>query len=202
VWQATQIRLASHAKFVATYRLWSSIVAIIATPPGILSLIFLSLNDQDSGFVKKLKKRLPLLSPLLVRRIGGLVNFMSFHGLVDQNSSIMHITGEYPSNYFVENGNSYNLTDTVANGLGRINFQRNLNAVMTATIGIQTSMLSLPIDQLIGGASKTLQASSSVLKTTKDVVDKGKTVVDMYTKTKTWVNSQRGDSVDIFIAAM
>lgn len=171
-------------------------VAVVATT-------FLILAQERQEFLRLLAARCTSLSPLLVARIGGVMNYLVLHRVIPDTGAVDAIQGTYPV-VRAQNGDLAGAVYSVQNALGRLSIPRDLKMAMECTVGVQTDMLMLGFDKVLGQVTGTMRNASGNAKLAQDTYsytmrgfDAGKKIDELRGMLKKTPNP-----VDTFVACM
>lgn len=175
------------------------------TPLGVLGAAFVLMCEKDGSFTGALSRRCPTLAPLLVYRIGAVVNFLAERGITDQRAVASDVTGIYPNNTPSAGASPDTAVISVRNALQALAIPGNLTAAMNCVVGIQDSIIMLGVDKILGAADTTLQGASGAYKMTRTAqgyANSAGAAKEKLKQLRDFIQAQRGNSPDIFIAMM
>lgn len=174
------------------------------TPIGVVASTFVILTQEKRGFPRSLSKRLDSFAPLLVVRIGAVLNHLASHHVIDHRAQVSNVQGKYP-NVVALGGDYGSVNDQVKSSLQALSIPAALAATMQTIVGMHDAALSAGFDKAIGvatgaakGAYKKIEMASKVKGYGQKALDTGKKTMELRTALK----NAKGDPVDLFISIM
>lgn len=176
----------------------------VHTHVGVVGATFLMISREKPNFPALISRRTSMMAPLLVVRIGGMLNFLAENAIIDQRAAATGVTGIYP-NCRPVGGDWEGAVISVRNQLQALMIPVALDATMKCVVGIQNDIFMLGVDKVIGAASQTVKTTFSAVGTgtkyagyAQQGFDKGKKLTELHAAIKKY----RGDPVDLLISIM
>ncbi|MCC5973147.1 MAG: hypothetical protein JJT81_03755 [Rubellimicrobium sp.] len=174
------------------------------TPVGVVGATFLLLSQEKSNFHAMFLRRLPILAPLVVLRIGAVLNFLAETGVIEPRGRGSAVTGPYPHCQPLE-GDWEASVLSVREQLQALVIPIAMDAPMKCVVGMQADLVRLGLDKVIGASSQPLRAGHAPPETGTRYAGLGQRVPDRNKKLlelRTTLRTYNGDPVDLFLSIM